>query len=94
VARLHSGYALRDGTSHRKRTSSVTSLEREGKFGKFTGAGTGDLVNVEIPGHGTWLVDIKTMNKVEFEQGAREFTMKKWQAKCHAIWIGSVQTRL
>lgn len=67
------------------------ACEREGAFGKFVGAGTGDLVNVEIPGHGTWLVDIKTMNKVEFEQGAREFTLKKWQAQvsCYMDWFGA-----
>lgn len=65
------------------------TAERTGKFGSFTGAGTGDLVNVEIPGHGTWLVDIKTMNKPEFEQGASEFTFKKWNAQvnCYMDWF-------
>jgi hypothetical protein len=63
------------------------NVERHMKYiintdqGTCIGSGTGDLVDVEIPGHGTWLVDIKTMNKVEFEQGASENTMMKWQAQ-------------
>lgn len=63
------------------------NVERHMKYvittdqGSCIGSGTGDLVDVEIPGHGTWLVDIKTMNKVQFEQGADEFTMAKWQAQ-------------
>jgi len=67
------------------------AVEREGKFGPFIGAGTGDLIDVEIPGHGIWLVDIKTMNKTEFEQGAREFTMRKWQAQvsCYMDWFNA-----
>jgi hypothetical protein len=66
-------------------------VELEGRYGKFTGSGTGDLVDVEIPGHGTWLVDIKTMNKVEFEQGANAFTMKKWvaQVSCYMDWFNT-----
>jgi hypothetical protein len=57
--------------------------------GSCIGAGTGDLVNVQIPGNGSWLVDIKTMNKPEFEQGANEWTMKKWQAQvsCYMDWF-------
>lgn len=59
------------------------------KRGFFVGAGTGDLVNVNIPGYGSWLVDIKTMNKPEFEQGASELTMKKWKAQvsCYMDWF-------
>ena len=53
------------------------------------GAGTADLVDVQIPGHGEWLVDIKTMNKTEFEQGASEYTMLKWKAQvsCYMDWL-------
>jgi hypothetical protein len=63
--------------------------EMQGPHGPFVGAGTGDLVDVQIPGHGEWLVDIKTMNKVEFEQGASEWTMMKWQAQvsCYMDWL-------
>lgn len=61
------------------------------KRGGFIGAGTGDLIDVQIPGHGTWLVDIKTMNKPEFEQGASTYTMVKWQAQvsCYMDWFGA-----
>lgn len=57
------------------------------------GAGTADLVDVAIPGHGEWLVDIKTMNKVEFEQGASELTLKKWtaQVNCYMDWLGTTK---
>lgn len=61
------------------------------KRGGCIGAGTGDLIDVKIPGHGSWLVDIKTMNKPEFEQGANQFTMKKWiaQVSCYMDWFGA-----
>lgn len=59
--------------------------------GEFIGAGTGDLIDVQIPGYGSWLVDIKTMNKPEFEQGANEYTMVKWRAQvsCYMDWFGA-----
>jgi hypothetical protein len=80
---LEMGYVTKENIEH------YVVAEREGKFGLFTGAGTGDLVDVQIPGHGSWLVDIKTMNKVEFEQGANPFTMKKWvaQVSCYMDWF-------
>ncbi len=61
----------------------------EGKYGLCVGAGTGDLVDVEIPGHGHWLVDIKTMKKSEYESGPQELTMKKWtaQVSCYMDWF-------
>lgn len=61
------------------------------QWGDAIGAGTGDLVDVKIPGHGLWLVDIKTMNKVEFEQGANEWTLMKWRAQvsCYMDWFGA-----
>ncbi len=54
------------------------------------GSGTADLVDVQIPGHGSWLVDIKTMNKGEFEAGATEYTLLKWKAQvsCYMDWLG------
>lgn len=63
--------------------------EFRSKRGGGTAAGTGDLVNVEIPGQGTWLVDIKTMNAPEFASGPNEFTMKKWEAQvnCYGDWF-------
>jgi hypothetical protein len=59
--------------------------------GKCIGAGTADLVDVAIPGHGNWLVDIKTMNKTEFEQGANQYTLQKWtaQVNCYMDWLGT-----
>jgi hypothetical protein len=59
--------------------------------GEVIGSGTGDLVDVQIPGHGSWLVDIKTMNKIEFERGAHEFTLLKWRAQvgCYMDWFGA-----
>jgi len=82
---LEMGYVTEDNIERH------VNAERSGKFGSFIGSGTGDLVDVQIPGHGTWLVDIKTMNKTEFEQGANEFTLKKWQAQvsCYMDWFGA-----
>lgn len=59
--------------------------------GYCTGAGTGDLIDVQIPGHGSWLVDIKTMNKNEFEAGANAHTFTKWNAQvnCYMDWFGA-----
>ena len=53
------------------------------------GSGTADLVDVQIPGHGSWLVDIKTMGKKEFDSGANEYTMLKWKAQlsCYMDWL-------
>lgn len=63
----------------------------ENHHGPFVGAGTGDLVDVQIPKQGTWLVDIKTMNKGEFEAGANKYTYMKWEAQvnCYMDWIGT-----
>lgn len=68
----------------------------DGPHGPFTGAGTGDLVNVKIPGKGTWLVDIKTMRKDEFEAGANKFTYMKWEAQvsCYMDWFGLDQAMI
>lgn len=53
------------------------------------GSGTADLVDVDIPGHGKWLIDIKTMGKKEFDSGANEWTMLKWKAQvsCYMDWL-------
>lgn len=55
----------------------------------FYGSGIADLVDVRIPGHGKWLIDIKTMNKAKFDQGADSQTMLKWiaQLSCYADWF-------
>lgn len=54
------------------------------------GSGTADLVDVEIPGQGKWLVDMKTMNSPEFKRGPRPDTLKKWtaQVSCYGAWLG------
>lgn len=65
-------------------------VEREGLNGPFIAAGTADLVDVRIPNKGNWLVDIKTMNKGEFEAGANKYTYMKWEAQvnCYMDWLG------
>ena len=73
------------------------NVERKLKFSvlktddfEVIGSGTADLVDVQIPGQGSWLVDIKTMNKVEFERGADQYTLLKWKAQvsCYMDWLG------
>ena len=56
----------------------------------FFGRGTADLVDVHIPGHGYWLVDIKTMNKDNF-QSPLEATMNKYfaQVNLYGAWLGT-----
>ena len=57
----------------------------------FVAKGIVDLLDVEIPNQGRWLVDIKTMNKPEFLAGANEYTFKKWEAQvnCYMDWTYS-----
>jgi hypothetical protein len=52
--------------------------------------GTADLVDVHIPGHGYWLVDIKTMNSTNFANPPED-TMKKYRAQVNMYgdWTGS-----
>lgn len=54
----------------------------------FYGKGTADLVDVNIPGHGEWLVDIKTMGKENF-QNPPENIMKKYfaQVNLYGDWL-------
>ena len=61
------------------------------KRGGCIGAGTADLAEVNIPGYGTWLVDIKTMNKPLFETGVDQHTLAKWNAQvnCYGDWFES-----
>lgn len=64
--------------------------EIETGYGKAICKGTADLVDVNIPGNGYWLVDIKTMNKEQF--GAPdEKMMKKYfaQVNCYGDWLGT-----
>jgi hypothetical protein len=53
-------------------------------------AGTGDLVGVNIPGNGEWLVDMKTMNKQTFESGLSPHMLAKYtaQVNCYGDWFG------
>ena len=60
------------------------NVERRLKYNGegFEATGTADLVDVAIPGNGTWLVDMKTMSKREFELSTpNEYTFKKWEAQ-------------
>jgi hypothetical protein len=63
---------------------------------EFTCRGTIDLLDVEIPERGAWLVDIKTMNKGEFEAGANKLTFKKWlaQVSCYMDWMDRDQAMI
>lgn len=58
----------------------------------FFGRGTADLVDVHIPGHGYWLVDIKTMNKENF-QTPREDTLTKYfaQVNLYGDWLTGLE---
>lgn len=78
------------GLVKRENVERYITARRADKHGRpFDCAGTGDLVDVEIPGHGTWLVDIKTMNATEFGQGASDLTLTKWRAQvsCYMDWL-------
>jgi hypothetical protein len=62
------------------------------KRGGTTGKGTLDLVDVEIPGHGTWpVVDIKTANKSMYERGFDKNTLAKYTAQVNLYmdWVGA-----
>ncbi len=67
-----------------------------GNYGPAIGAGTGDLVDINVPGHGVWLFDIKTMNKTEFEAGASPYTFTKWNAQvnCYMDWFETDKARI
>lgn len=56
----------------------------------YFGKGTADLVDVHIPGHGYWLVDIKTMNSNNFANPPED-TMKKYtaQVNMYGDWVGT-----
>ena len=53
------------------------------------GSGLGDLVGVEIPSNGKWLVDIKTMNVVAFANPP-SYLMDKYtaQIRLYGDWFG------
>lgn len=60
----------------------------ETRYGKAIGKGTADLVDVHIPGSGYWLVDIKTMNHVQFGAPDEEMMAKYFaQVNCYADWL-------
>jgi hypothetical protein len=55
----------------------------------FFGKGTADLVDVNIPGHGLWLVDIKTMNSQTFGAPPDDLLKKYFaQVNCYGDWLG------
>ena len=78
------GFVLRENVER------AVTVKLQGAYGPFTAKGTIDLLNVEIPGHGTWLVDIKTMNGNEFSTGPMAQTSRKWEAQvnCYIDWAG------
>lgn len=49
--------------------------------GGFTARGTGDCVGVRIPGHGEWLIDIKTQRKDDFDRGFGSDMWAKYEAQ-------------
>lgn len=66
------------------------------KHKDFIGAGTVDCLDVLIPQRGSWLVDIKTMRKDEFEAGANKYTYMKWEAQvnCYMDWTNRDQAMI
>lgn len=57
----------------------------------WIGRGTLDLYDVTIPGQKeTFIVDLKTMNNKEFDEGPRAETFAKWEAQvnCYMDWTG------
>lgn len=55
----------------------------------WTGKGTVDLI-ADFPQKGTFIVDMKTMNDVEFDTGPFPQTLAKWTAQlnCYMHWTG------
>jgi hypothetical protein len=55
----------------------------------WTGKGTLDLI-IELPRKGQFIVDMKTMNDIEFDTGPRPPTLAKWtaQVNCYMHWTG------
>lgn len=60
------------------------------EYGEAIGKGTADLVDVQIPGNGYWLVDIKTMNSQQFGAPDEQMMLKYFaQVNCYADWLGT-----
>lgn len=55
----------------------------------WTAKGTLD-VRVDIPKKGEFIVDMKTVNDTEYDEGIRPETLKKWtaQVNCYMDWTG------
>lgn len=51
----------------------------------WMGKGSIDLFDVSIPNRGNYIVDIKTMNDEEFDNGPKEDTLKKWEAQLNCL---------
>lgn len=65
--------------------------EIENEYGvSVIGSGTLDLLDVIVPGHGEWLVDMKTVNSLQFNNGIADYTMMKWEAQVNLYgdWAG------
>lgn len=67
-------------------------IERSVSFSHKDGweaKGTADLV-IDLPRKGIWLVDMKTMNDKEYDEGPYEITKKKWAAQVNMYmeWLG------
>lgn len=62
----------------------------ETEYGVAYGSGMGDLVGVKIPGHGDWLVDMKTMKKADFEGEVSKYLWDKYvaQINLYGDWFG------
>jgi len=61
------------------------------KRGYCYGSGQIDLFDVEIPGHGNWLVDFKSMNKLKFDQGLSGDLLLQYtlQVSLYMDWTGA-----
>lgn len=68
------------------------NIEKNLKFNHsdgWTASGTLDIL-VDIPKKGQYLVDMKTVNDTEYDQGIKAYTLKKWtaQVNCYMAWTG------
>jgi hypothetical protein len=55
----------------------------------WTGRGTLDLI-IDVKNKGQFIVDMKTMNDIEFDDGPYPYTLAKWtaQVNCYMNWSG------
>lgn len=72
---LDMGFVAPEGIEMRVKT------DVESEFGSATVSGLADLVGVEIPGHGKWLIDMKTMRKDDFAYGLKADKQRQYNAQ-------------